>query len=369
MNSMDYGKREAFGVKALKSAIPASMRNRVLKQSKGFFCELSTISIIPEHYLATAVDGIGTKTIIAEAMHKYDSIGIDAVAMNANDLCTIPAVKPFLFLNYLAVQNKIQEKGLTKNIMKGIVTGLKQANCAKIMNIGKGETASLDEMIASPKTGYGFDLAGIMLGFVEKNKLNINPKAGQTIIALQSSGAHSNGFTDLRLKLLKGEFEERKNFKKNYKGKLKIDQKMPNGHGETIGETLLTPTKIYSKLLFDVSKKCTAFGINITGYGLKNFNRIGQKIEYHLTDVFKPQPLFDLIQKEAKYNDAKMYEKFNMGNGFFIITNKNNEETVLKLAKKHKIRAKISGTVKKSKSLKPKTVLCLKNKKIAFKNY
>ncbi len=365
----DYSKREAKAVNALKKAIPAGMKSNVLKQSKGFFCELSKTPFPSDYYLASAVDSAGTKTILATALNKYDSIGIDCVAMNSNDLCTLPNVKPFLFINYLAVQKQIQQKSLTKQIMKGIVKGLKESDCAKILNIGKGETASLDEMIDSPKKGYGFDLAGMMMGFVEKNKTNFSVKPGMKIVAFKSSGAHSNGFTDLRLNLLKGEFEERKQFKKQYKGKLKLNQKMPNGHGETIGSALLKPTKIYSKLMYDLGKKTNAIGINITGYGLKNFNRIGKKVEFHLHNVFKPQPVFELMQKESKYSDEQMYQKFNMGNGFFAIVNKKDEETALKLAKKHKILALVSGEIKKSKQVKPKTVLHLNGKKLVFQNY
>ena len=171
--------------------------------------------VFPKHYIATAIDGVGTKIIIAEAMRKFDTIGIDCVAMSANDLATLGAVSPFLFMDYLACQNKVQQEKITGEIIKGVVRGLKQCNASNILrnsiriNFGKGETASVDELIDSAD-GYGFDIAGCMIGFIRKEKMKKQKvKIGDRIIALGSSGFHSNGYTDLRLNLLKGDFEQR----------------------------------------------------------------------------------------------------------------------------------------------------------------
>src|SRR3989338_3780747 len=132
MTYADYQKREAKAVDAIKKAIPSSLKQNMLPISKGMFAELYESKVLPKHYLACAIDGVGTKIILAEAMHKFDTVGIDLVAMSANDLATLGAVSPFLFVDYFAVQEKIEEEGLTGEIMKGIVKGLEQCDSSGI---------------------------------------------------------------------------------------------------------------------------------------------------------------------------------------------------------------------------------------------
>src|SRR3990167_1890930 len=157
---MTYQKKESKAVDAIKKAIPSSLKADMLKESRGMFAELYESKAVPEHYVATAIDGIGTKIIIAEAMQKFDTIGIDLVAMCANDLATLGAVSPFMFMDYLACQSKIQEKRISGKIVQGMVKGLKQCNASKILrnsiriNFGKGETASMDELLSSTHAGY-----------------------------------------------------------------------------------------------------------------------------------------------------------------------------------------------------------------------
>src|SRR3989339_1385292 len=191
MNS-NYANREAKAVDAIKKAIPASLKKDILSESKGMFAELySNDEVFPNHYIASAIDGVGTKILIAEAMRKYDTIGIDCVAMSANDLATLGAVSPFLFMDCITCQNKIEEEAITGEIVKGMSKGLEQCDASKALrnsirvNFGKGETASADELISSFNEGYGFDLVGCMAGFIEKNKFN-NKKisVGDKIIAL-----------------------------------------------------------------------------------------------------------------------------------------------------------------------------------------
>lgn len=363
----NYQSRESKAVDAIKKAIPPSMKMSMLWQSKGMFAELyENNEVFPKHYVATAIDGVGTKIIIAEAMHKFDTIGIDCVAMNANDLATLGSASPFLFMDYLACQTKIQEEKITGNIIKGIVKGLQQCDASNILrnsiriNFGKGETASVDELISSTN-GYGFDIAGCMIGFIEKQKFKRQSiKPGQKIIALRSSGPHSNGYTDLRFNLLKGDFETRAEFKKRYKGRFSLDDKFD---GSTIGKKLLEPTKIYIGTMAKISKKFDAVGINNTGYGLKNFNRIKANVEFRINKPLKPQPIFELMQKESKFSDEQMYKTFNMGMGFFVICDKNNADDILDIAKD----AAIVGEVRKSS--KTITILEKNNRKIVFEGY
>ena len=229
------------------------------------------------------------------------------------------------------------------------------------MNFGKGETASVDELLSSTKTGYGFELVGSMIGFIEKNRFKRQKiKAGQKIIALRSSGPHSNGYTDLRHHLLNGDFESRAEFKKNYKGKFSLHDSFEDS---TIGKILLEPTKIYVQAMAKISKDFNVVGINNTGYGLKNFNRIKEKVEFRINNPLKPQPIFDLIQEESGFNDERMYQTFNMGMGFFVICDKENVDDILDTAKD----ADVVGEVRKSS--KTVTVLEKNNKKIKFEGY
>ncbi len=362
-----YQGQESKAVDAIKMAIPSSLKKDMLKESNGMFAELfGNNEVFPKHYIATAIDGVGTKVIIAEAMHKFDTIGIDCAAMSANDLATLGSVSPFLFMDYLACQSKIQEKLITGDIIKGIVKGLRQCNTYHIlrnsirMNFGKGETASVDELLSSAN-GYGFDIAGCMIGFIEKNSFaGRNVKAGDKIIALKSSGPHSNGYTDLRRHLLKGDFETRKHFKKLYRGRFSLDDSFD---GSTIGKILLEPTKIYIDTMAKISKKFNVVGVNNTGYGLKNFNRIKQKAEFRINKPLKPQPIFELMQKESKFSDEQMYSTFNMGMGFFLICDNKNADDILGIAKD----ANIVGEVRKSN--KTITVLEKNSRKIVFEWY
>ncbi|MBL7054496.1 phosphoribosylformylglycinamidine cyclo-ligase [Candidatus Woesearchaeota archaeon] len=364
---MSYQKREEKAVRAIKDAIPDSLKKDMIKASKGMFAELyENNEVFPKHYLASAIDGVGTKLLIAEAMEKYDTIGIDLVAMSANDLATLGPINPFLFMDCLSCQRKIQEKLITGEIIKGIVTGLEQCDASSILknsiriNFGKGETASVDELISGLKPGFGFDLAGCMIGFIKKDQLNTQVSIGDKIIALRSSGPHSNGYTDLRHKLLKGEFEERPEFKKNYIGKYLLDYDL---NGTSIGNLLLKPTRIYLKDIAKITKNFPVVGINNTGYGLKNFNRINQKVEFRINAPLEPQPIFKLMQKESGFNDEKMYTSFNMGMGFFAIAKKQDSEDILQILKD----AEIVGEV--TKSDKTRTVLEKEGKKIVFEGY
>lgn len=364
---MSYADRESKAVSAIKKAIPNSLKKDMLQESNGMFAELYSNNVFPDHYMASAIDGVGTKVLIAEAMKKYDTIGIDCVAMSANDLATLGTVSPFLFMDCITCQNKIEDEAITGDVVRGMSKGLGLCDASGILknsiriNFGKGETASADELISSFNEGYGFDLVGAMIGLIEKNKVN-NKKisVGDKIIALPSSGPHSNGYTALRHHLLSGNFETRKEFKKLYKGKHSLDDKFDNS---TIGRILLEPTKIYVQIMAKISKKYDVAGVNNTGYGLKNFNRIKGNFEFLINNPLKPQPIFELMQKESNFSDKEMYENFNMGMGFFIICKKKDADKILQITKEGRV---IGGVRKADKT---RTVLEKENKKIPFEEY
>ena len=368
MDKSDYQHRESKAVSAIKKAIPQKFKQNMNPISDGMFAELfENNEVFPNHFMACAIDGVGTKLILAEAMGKYDTVGIDLVAMSANDLATLGAVSPFLFIDYFAVQSKFAELGLTGDLMKGIVKGLEMSEAGDILrssihvNIGKGETASVDELISGLNPGMGFDIAGGMIGFIKKKDVNSNVKVGDKIIALKSSGPHSNGYTDLRLKLLNGDFETRKEFKKRYTGRFRLDDKFGNS---TIGQALLEPTRIYCKAAAAIASEAKAVCANNTGYGLKNLNRI-KGFQFEINEPIKPLPIFELMQKESKFSDEEMYRKFNMGMGFFLIADKNDADKALSIAEKFREEPKIVGEVKKGEG----TVLVKNNKKILFEGY
>jgi len=347
--SNDYQKTEAKSVEAIKKAIPSSLKKNMV-YGKGMFAELYENKVFPDHLMACAIDGVGTKLLLAEELNKYDTVGIDLVAMSANDLATLGKVSPFLFIDYFAVQNKFQELGLTANLMKGIVKGLEMCDVGDILrssiniNIGKGETASVDEMVKGLKPGMGFDIAGGLIGFIKKQDVNTKIKVGDKIIALKSSGPHSNGYTDLRSIFAKD-----------------LDKKLDNS---TVGELLLEPTKIYSKSVAAIADKVKMVGINNTGYGLKNLNRI-KGFQFNIDNPIKPQPIFDLAKKESGFTDEQMYKKFNMGQGFFLMVDKDDADQTLSIAEKFKETAQVVGEVKKGAG----TILVKDNKNIVFEGY
>ncbi|MBI2649842.1 hypothetical protein HYX04_00850 [Candidatus Woesearchaeota archaeon] len=363
-----YQERENKAVDAIKKAIPSSLKSDMLPESKGMFAELyENNGVFPRHYIASAIDSVGTKIIIAEAMEKYDTIGIDCVAMSANDLATLGAVSPFLFMDCISCQSEIQEKAITGDIVKGMSKGLAQCDASKILrnsiriNFGKGETASVDELLSSPKSGYAFEVVGSMIGFINKTKFKKQKiKPNQKIIALRSSGTHSNGYTDLRHYLLKGDFETRAEFKRKYKGRFSLDDKFDSS---TIGKILLEPTKIYIEAMAKISKNFDVVGFNNTGYGLKNLNRAKNSVEFRINNPLKPQPIFDLMQKESGFSDEQMYKTFNMGMGFFVVCSREDADDILNIAKD----ADVVGDVRKSN--KTITILEKNNKKIVFKDY
>src|SRR3989339_1309228 len=133
MNS-NYAGRESKAVSAIKKAIPPSLKKDIIPESRGLFAELfENNEVFPRHYIASAIDGVGTKVLIAEAMKKYDTIGIDCVAMSANDLATLGAVSPFLFMDCITCQNKIEEEAITGDIVKGMSKGLEQCDASKAL--------------------------------------------------------------------------------------------------------------------------------------------------------------------------------------------------------------------------------------------
>ena len=281
-------------VRRMKAYAEATFDGNVL-QSLGSFGGMYALG---EQVLVSGTDGVGTKLKAAFALDKHDTVGIDCVAMCANDVVCHGA-KPLFFLDYIATGKLVPE--VAANIVKGVADGCKQALCALI----GGETA---EMPGFYPIGE-YDLAGFCVGLVDKAKLidNSRVKAGDAILALASSGVHSNGFSLVR-KLISME-------------KTKLDQ-YNTDLGKTIGEELLTPTNIYVKPVLALIDAVEVHSIaHITGGGF--YENIPRSIPKGLTaqiekSAVRVLPIFRLLQRLGELEEAHMFNTFNMGVGMTI---------------------------------------------------
>ena len=279
-----------------------------------------------KYALVLCTDGVGTKVLIASKLKKWDTVGIDCIAMNVNDAICVGA-EPLAFVDYLAIEKPSPE--ITKEIGKGLEKGAELSN----ISIISGETASLPELIK------GFDLAGTCLAYVKKDKIvlgdKIKPK--DIIIGLSSSGIHSNGYTLVRKVIKKSGFS--------------YTDKFPDGlyPGKTIGEILLTPTTIYVKEILELLKKVDVHGIaHITGSGLWNLPRLNKKLKYEIINPFEPQPIYRFLQKYGNIDDKEMYQTFNMGMGLAIVLSEKDVEKSMKILKKYsKSKVKVVGKIAK----------------------
>ena len=242
--------------------------------------------------LAMTTDGVGSKVLIANAIQKWDTVGIDCIAMNVNDLYAIGA-EPIAFVDYLAVERVDPERAA--QIAIGLARGAEISN----MTIVGGETASLPEIIR------GFDLAGTAIGVVDKDKIVTGEKIqmGDTLVGVPSSGLHSNGYTLARAIVAESRYT--------------YFDRMPEG-GNTIGEELLTPTRIYPEIV-ELVRQCDVHGLaHITGSGLLKLHRITD-LGFEITEPLEPQPIFRFLQEQGNVDDEEMYRTFNMGMGFVVV--------------------------------------------------
>lgn len=259
--------------------------------------------------LVSGTDGVGTKLKLAFDMDKHDTIGIDAVAMCVNDILAQGAI-PLFFLDYIACGKN--DPAQIEAIVKGVADGCRQAGAALV----GGETA---EMPGFYKEGE-YDIAGFAVGAAEKEDL-INPentKPGQAVIGIPSTGFHSNGFSLIR-KVLKDE-------------NISLNDEF---NGETIGEALLRPTRIYAKEVKTLLENVKVAGIShITGGGfIENLPRalkkgLGMKI---YRDSYEVPEIFKFIEEEGKIDHDEMYQVFNMGVGLAVIVDDADKEKVLDL--------------------------------------
>ena len=316
-------------VELMKAHIARTMTSGVCSDVGGFggLFELD-VKGMEKPVLVSGTDGVDTKLKLAFVQDKHDTVGIDCVAMCVNDVICCGA-KPLFFLDYIACGKNVPEK--IASIVSGVCEGCVQSGAALI----GGETAEMPGFYPIDE----YDLAGFAVGVVDKKKI-LNPKSmqeGDVIIALPSSGVHSNGFSLVRKVFKVGEAD--------------ISKPLDELNGKSIGETLLTPTKIYVKPILALLEEVTVRAIShITGGGFyENIPRslpegMAAKID---RKALKILPIFDLIQKVGNIPERDMFNTFNMGVGMSVIVKKEDAEKAVEILKANGENAYIMGEIVK----------------------
>ena len=317
-------------VELMKKYVQRTMRPEVLGGIGGFSGAFSMEKFknMEKPTLVSGTDGVGTKIKLAFLMDKHDTVGIDCVAMCVNDIVCCGA-KPLFFLDYIACGRNFPEK--IASIVGGVAEGCVRAGCALI----GGETAEHPGLM--PEEEY--DLAGFAVGVVDRSKVldNKSMKAGDVMLALPSSGVHSNGFSLVR--------------KVFGIGNCDLTSPVAALGGKSLGETLLTPTKIYVKPVLALLKEVNVKGIShITGGGFyENMPRSipeGLGVRIRRSDV-RVLPVFDLIQKTGNISEHDMFNTFNMGVGMSVVVAKEDVEKAIAVLRAHGEEAYVLGEIVK----------------------
>ncbi len=270
--------------------------------------------------LAISTDGVGTKILVSQMVRKYDTIGIDCIAMNVNDLLCVGA-EPLALVDYVAVQ--VPNRRLLREIGKGLHEGARQAR----ISIPGGEIAQLGEIIRSIHGDDGFDLVGTCVGTVSLDRIMIGRriKPRDVILGLRSSGIHSNGLTLARDVLFR-------------RKKLRPDQYIPE-LGRAIGYELLEPTRIYVREILEMRKAELDLKacIHCTGDGLLNLRRVAAGAGFVIDSWPTPHPIFRVIQEMGRIGTEEMFRVFNMGVGFCLVLPDDSRQIdrAMKIAKAH----------------------------------
>ena len=301
------------------------LQNRV-KILSGFGHYAGIVEIPGGKLLATHTDGVGTKVIISQMMKKYDTIGIDCIAMNVNDIICTGAI-PISFVDYIAANRN--ENEIFKKIVQGLVKGAKKAQ----VPIVGGETAIMPDVITGKD--FMFDLAGMVVGILDKRDLILGDMItpGDIIIGVKSSGLHSNGYSLARKALLS---------KYSLKDKIK-------GLG-TLGDALLEPTEIYVNPVLESIEECDIHGLaHITGGSFTKLLRL-KKAGYMIDNMPEPPEIFQLIENQDVEKE-EMYKTFNMGIGFCLIAPEEDGELIENIFKKHGLKSRQIGRIIEKKGV------------------
>jgi phosphoribosylformylglycinamidine cyclo-ligase len=264
--------------------------------------------------LVMHTDGVGTKLIVAQEVGRYDTVGIDAVAMSVNDILCVGA-EPLVGVDYIALAREDDE--LVSKLMDGLVKGAEESGCPII----GGETAIVPDIIKDGKRP--FDLTFTVVGRVRKLILGNEIRKGDVIVGLESSGLHSNGFTLARNAL---------------------DMK-------SWGAEMLKPTRIYSSTILEMIDACDVHGIaHITGGGFSKLMRLNKEVGYRLDRLPEPGPIFKALAEKVG-SRVEMHRTFNMGIGMAVILPEDRADTVINIAKKHSVEASVIGRITDKKGV------------------
>ena len=314
-------------VRRIKQHVASTARKGTMGNIGAFGGMFDLASLgVKEPVLVSGTDGVGTKLKIAFAMDKHDTIGIDAVAMCVNDVLAQGA-EPLFFLDYVALGHNIPQK--VEAIVAGVAEGCRQAGCALI----GGETAEMPGMYE----GGDYDIAGFTCGVVEKSQLidGSKVKVGDVLVGIASSGVHSNGFSLVR--------------KVVSDNNLDLNASYEELNGAKLGETLLTPTKIYVRQVLEVIRNCDVHGIcHITGGGFdENIPRVlheGQGLE--ITEgTWEILPVFRLLEKYGNIPHREMFNIFNMGIGMVIVLDESEAAKAVEILTAAGEKASVIGRV------------------------
>jgi len=306
-------------IASIKQTWPAADAIGAVQLDIGYFANVIDIGGIG---LAICTDGVGSKTMIAQMTGRFETIGIDCVAMNVNDLICVGA-QPISMVDYIAVERA--DADVLGAIAAGLTAGAKQAG----ISISGGEISQLKDVIR------GFDLIGMAVGIVRLDRIITGSgcAAGDLVIGLESSGIHSNG-----LSLARQAFFE--------SARLPIDHAFPE-LGVSLSEELLRPTLIYVPEVLDIIRQVPLVRalVNITGDGLLNLSRVAAPVGFVIDNMPPTPAIFRLIQQYGSVGNAEMFEVFNMGVGFCIIVAEADCGATLSILRRHGRRAQVIGRV------------------------
>ncbi len=279
----------------------------------------SVLRIAPGLGVALATDSVGSKVMVAELARRFDTIGIDCVAMNVNDLICVGA-EPLALLDYLAVEQADPE------LLAALAVGLKAGAEAAGVEIPGGEVCQLPEVIRGHPSPYGFDLVGSAFGTVALDAI-IDGSAcapGDALIGLPASGVHSNGLTLARRVLLD-------------QAGLDLDARPELLGGQSVADVLLEPTVIYVRAVMELLRsELPVHGLaHITGGGLLNLLRLGRNVGFDITEPLPVLPVFAAIAQLGDVSPAEMWEVFNMGCGFCVVVPEAEAGRVVALLEAH----------------------------------
>lgn len=308
------------------------LRSGVGRPTLGLGAFANVLAIADNVGLAISTDGVGTKLLVAQLMGRFDTIGIDCVAMNVNDVLCVGA-EPIAVVDYIAVESLAGAP--LEEIGRGLYEGARQAGCT----IPGGEVAQVRDLLHTAPDGRGFDLVGTAVGIVALDKVIVGRQVeeGDVVFGLASTGLHSNGYSLARRVLLE-------------QARLRLSDHLP-GEDRPLGDVLLEPTRIYVQPVLEMLRSGVRVHalVHITGDGLFNLTRIDADFGYVLDNLPEPQPIFRAIQRHGALDIGEMYRVFNMGVGFVLVAPASDSDKVVRIAGQYGIAVHRLGVTRTDK--------------------